>query len=336
MAYMQVLILPLMGPFHLRYPAYNAVTVRDLVAAFRPDAVVLSSLTADAFDTPRWQDTPEIPLPLSVVPWARQQGLAVHGILEPSPDASAQADFRRYALEYPKLQQQLFEVDARLRPLEGLLELPLNLARIQAEVLPVIRDHAELREAILEDGPASDWLRSRISTMKARLLALNAERIALLASIDQVPFLEDVLKDTVHLVDAPQIEASEASRNRSLFDFAFRVDVPEPGNLIAKLKTIALPEARYHQANLLFANGHGSEALEVLEAVSQGDFSEPYYLPGYVLTRLGQLYDLAQDRKAALRSYRGVRALAYAPLEALQEAEKGLLQPFGAATDPAT
>jgi hypothetical protein len=58
------------------------------------------------------------------------------------------------------------------------------------------------------------------------------------------------------------------------------------------------------------------------------DFVEPYYLPGFLLSRLGQLYDLAGRRDAALRAYRGVRALGYAPVEALAAAEDGLQRPF--------
>jgi tetratricopeptide (TPR) repeat protein len=106
------------------------------------------------------------------------------------------------------------------------------------------------------------------------------------------------------------------------------LDVPEVGNLLAQLRQLQWPEARYHEANLLLANGHLVEALEILEKASQGNFTEPYYLPGYLLARLGQLYDLKGERKAALRCYKGVRALSYAPLEALAEATKGLERPF--------
>jgi hypothetical protein len=71
-----------------------------------------------------------------------------------------------------------------------------------------------------------------------------------------------------------------------------------------------------------------------LERALRTDFQEPYYLPGFLLARLGQLYDLAGQRDAALRSYRGVLALSYAPLEAAEAATSGLVEPFGAAPAP--
>jgi hypothetical protein len=46
-------MVPLVGPFHLRFPRYNAVTVRDVVAAEAPELVLTTALPADAFDAPR-------------------------------------------------------------------------------------------------------------------------------------------------------------------------------------------------------------------------------------------------------------------------------------------
>jgi hypothetical protein len=65
-----------------------------------------------------------------------------------------------------------------------------------------------------------------------------------------------------------------------------------------------------------------------LEAASAGDFAEPYYLPGFLLCRLGQLYDIVGRREAALRAYRGTLALSYAPVEAATQARAGLAAPF--------
>lgn len=325
---MQLCLIPLTGPFQLRHPAYNAVTVRDTIKAFAPDALALTDLAADAFDTPSWQDTPEIALALSVIPWAKRKGLPSYGVLEPSPDTTALETFRRYAKEYPAVGERFRQVESKLRPVADKVEETLSLARILEELLPLIQDYQQFREAQLEDGPATDWLHARLKKMAERILALPHERVAVLASLDHYPFLLDSLKDKADILPPPSVEASEESRERSLFDFAFRTDVPEPANLIAKLRDVNKPEARYHEANLLLANGHLAEALELLEKASQGNFSEPYFLPGYLLARLGQLYDLAGQRDAALRSYRGVRALSYAPLDALEVAEQGLDKPF--------
>ncbi len=326
---MQVCLLPLMGPFHLRYPSYNAISIRDYLKALAPDSVAITALTKGSLNNAAWQHTSEIALALAVMPWLKKQKLPTHLIHEPSPDPTAFDDFMKFASEYPQLGQKLSEVNLHLRPLNNLLGETLSLRRIISEVLPLLKNYQENRESLLEDGPATDWLHRRVVSMAKRLLELPEQRIALLANIDHIPFLQDELQGKVEWLEAPDIEASEESRERSIMDFAFRGDVPEPGNLINKLRDINKPEARYHEANLLLINSHVFEALELLENTSKGDFSQPYYLPAYLLSRLGQLYDLADNRKAALRSYRGVMALEFAPQEALEAAKEGLEKPFG-------
>ncbi len=325
---MELTLIPLMGPFHLRYPAYNVVTVRDIVIASKPDAVVTTVLQTGDLQTPAWQDTLELALPHTVIPWAKKQNLPIYGVFEKSPDESALEEFKRFAHEYPALKSKMTAVEVLLRPLQTLLEHPLTLSRIENEVIPLLRDYQLEREHVFEDGPATDWLHQRVKVMAQKILELPHKRITVLASAEHVPFLQAELKDKVKLEPTPMVEASEESRERSLLDFAFRTDVNEPGNVIAKLKEIKKPEARYHEANLLVANGHIVEALETLEKASHADFSEPYYLPGYLLARLGQLYDLADKRDAALRAYKGVRALSYAPESALEAAETGLQEKF--------
>lgn len=325
---MKLVLVPLMGPFHLRYALYNAVSVRDIVTAFQPEAIATTALAPGSLDDPRWQDTPEIVLPHTVVPWARRQQIPVYSVLEPSPDPAALEDFRRYAAQYPQLREALQRVDATLRPLNLLLEQPLTLKRILEEVVPLLGEHQTLREDIFGDGPGTDFLRERTQKMAEAILTLPFERIAVLAGVDHLPFLQDSLQAEADLLELPQPEPTEETRERSLLDFAFRVEVPDPSSLIAKLRELATPEARYHEANLLLANDHPLEALETLEEASRGDFSRPYYLPGYLLARLGQLYDLAGRRDAALRAYRGVLALDYAPVEARETAQAGLAEAF--------
>jgi len=320
-------LVPLLGPFHLHYPAYNAVSVRETVAAFQPDALALTPLGPDGLSTPAWQSTPEIPLPLSVVPWARGR-VPLHGVFERSPDKGAEGDFRRYLEGYPQLRGTLQELDARLRPLHALLQEPLTLARVQREVVPTLRAHQEAREAAFEDGPGTDWLRARVGVMAGRVLELPYARVAVLASADHLPFLEDALCEHAELEAPPQPAPTDAARERSLLDFAFRGEVSEPGNVIAQLRTLEVPEARFHEANLLLAGGHVAEALDLLEATSRADFSSPYFLPGYLLARLGQLRDLVGDREGAKRAYRGTLALSWAPEEAVEAARRGLDHPF--------
>lgn len=325
---MQLTLVPLMGPFHLRYPAYNVVTVRDIIVASQPDALITTVLQTDDLNTSVWQDTLEVALPHTVIPWAKKRNLPIYGIFEKSPDERALEDFKRFASEYPAVRSKMNSVEGLLRPLQTLLEHPLTLERIESEVIPLLRDYQQEREKVFEDGPATDWLHERIKKMAQTILDVPHKKITVLASAEHIPFLLEELKDRAELLQTPSVEAGEESRERSLLDFAFRTDVNEPGNVIAKLKTITAPEARYHEANLLVANGHLAEALGVLETVSHTDFSEPYYLPGYLLARLGQLYDLAEKRGAALRAYKGVRALSYAPENALDAAEAGLEKAF--------
>jgi hypothetical protein len=325
---MHLTFVPLMGPFHLRYPAYNVVSVRDSVVASQPQAIVTTVLQTEDFKLPTWQDTLELALPHTIIPWAKKRNLPSYGIAEESPDKNALEDFKRFASEYPALKSKMITVESLLRPLQVLLEQPLTLTRIENEVIPILQDYQQERENVFEDGPATDWLHQRVKAMAQRLLELPYERIAVVASAEHIPFLQTELANKVRLEPTPTVEATEESRERSLLDFAFRVDVHEPGNVIAKLREMKQPEARYHEANLLVAHGHVQEALEVLEKASHTDFSEPYYLPGYLLARLGQLYDLAAKRDAALRAYKGVRALSYAPKEALESAEAGLERPF--------
>jgi len=326
---MQICLIPLMGPFHLRYPSYNAQSVRDLLESLNPDAVAISALSEGDLSNPSWQHTAEIALPLSVMPWLKKQNINTQLIHEPSPDPSAQQDFMRLASEYPQLGQKISEANLHLRPLNNLLGETLSLKRINTEVLPLLKTYQEQREDLLEEGPATDWLHTRVKTMAQRILELKENRIAVLASIDHIPYLQDELQGKVDWLELPELVQTDASTERSIMDFAFRGDVPEPGNLIARLRKIDKPEARYHEANLLLMNAHLLEALDVLEKASQTNFSDPYYLPGYLLSRLGQVYDLVENRKASLRSYKGALALDFTPQEALQAAQEGLEKPFG-------
>lgn len=326
---MELLLVPLIGPFHLRSPAYNSVTVRDLVAAWQPEAVATTALTPGELGDPAWQDTPEMALPLAVVPWARRKGLVVHAVGEPHPDPSAEEDFRRYLEPYPEPMKQLRQLDSQLQPLGELLQSGLTLERIRGELLPALEGYQLDREERFGDGPASGWLRERMEASASRARELGHERVALLTPADHLPMLQEALLNrSTSLADPPSFAPSPEARERAILDYAFQVEVPEPGQLIGQLREVAGSEARFHEANLLLAGGHGYEALEVLEKASQGDFSLPYFLPGYLLARLGQLRDLADRRQDALRAYRGVLALDFAPAEAVEAAREGLEKPF--------
>jgi hypothetical protein len=326
---MQFLLAPLIGPFHLRSPSYNAVTVRDILVAWQPDALATTALAEGEMTDPGWQDTPEIALPLAVVPWARSRGMPLLEIGERSPEPGAEEDFRRYVEPFPELRRRLQQVEALQEPVGELLREPLTVELIEASLVPALRRHQGAREEAFADGPASDWLRRRMELAAGRALALGAERLALLVPVDHLAFLGDALREGgAEIAPPPPVARSPEALERSLLDYAFRLDVPEPASLLERLREIAGSEARYHEANLLLATGHGYEALELLERTSRGDFATPYFLPGYLLARLGQLRDLAGRRDDAVRAYRGVLALDYAPAEAAEAAREGMARPF--------
>ena len=329
---MAVLLLPLLGPLHVRYPALNAVTLRDVLAELEPGAVATTVLQAEELETENWQDTFELALPLTLVPWLREQKLELHAVAPPVQDATAQADFFRYTGEMPALGEQLGNYYFIERQLTQILDSQLNLKALREEVLPLVREQqAELRRTA-GDGPATAWIWERAARAAERISDLPAGRpVAVLASLEHIPALEEALgKTSLELLELPdQVTISAEARDRTLLDQAMLAG--EGSNLPAlmeALEKLGSSEAGYARANLLMANGHYFEALELLEQASHGDFSQPYFLPGFLLARLGQLRDLDGNRKHALQAYRGVLALSWAPAEAIEVAEAGLKAPF--------
>lgn len=332
---MKVLLVPLLGPWHLRFPAYNAVTLRDLLESFAPDAVATTALEEGMLQGPAWQDTDEVPLPLTLVPWITSQQLPLVLAGVSSEDPAAPADFRRYAAQYPALQARLQLIDAQLGGLSELFSKPLNLTQLQQDILPLLAEHQRQFEAEFGDGPATGWLRSRVTRMHAGMKEhpafTQSVRLAILAPVEHLPILSELFQADAEVESEAlpdSVPVSAAARERSLLDFAFRGDAPDPEALVGSLRELDLPEARFHEANILVATGHLEQGAALLENTSHGDFSAPYFLPGFLLARLGQLRDLSGNRREALKAYRAVRALSYAPRDALAAAVQGLAEPF--------
>ena len=329
---MAVILLPLLGPLHLRYPALNAVTVRDILAELDPGSVTTTVLSQDELRSESWQDTFELALPLAVAPWLRKGGKELIPVIEPPKDTTAQADFFRYAGEMPALEEKLGNFGALERQLARALDSQLNLKVLREEILPLARDMQQELRRQAGDGPATAWIWQRSTVAAARIRALETDRpVAVLASLEHVPALEEALQGAgAELLDLPdQIAVSPEARERVLLDQAMLTG-PD-GNiraLIDALEQLGSAEAGYARANLFMSSGHYLEALELLEKVSHEDFSTPYFLPGFLLARLGQLRDLAGKRSLALQAYRGVLALSWAPAEAAEAARDGLETPF--------
>ena len=348
-----IALFPIAGPFHTRWPRYNVVHVRDSVAAFAPDVIALTPLAPGALSDPIWQDTPELPLPHTIVPWALRVGVPVVEVglapgdpQDPGLGGSAE-DLKRYLEMYEDGAKRLRRVDVALGPITELLSGPLDLSGVISDLLPAIERHQKIQTEELGAGPGDEWREQRAALIASRSLAAlrsaalhrqgNATlRLAIVAEVDRVPALHRALSGPaaaasgvdVEIVQAPPVGTGEEGRVRALLDAAM-AGVGQPESLLRSLAAIEAPEARYHEANILLENGHPAEALERLEELVSGDFQEPYFLPGFALARLGQLRDLAAKREDAMRSYRGVMALTYAPQAAREAAAAGLKTPFG-------
>ena len=214
-------------------------------------------------------------------------------------------------------------------PIRQLLASALDLGRIRTELLPAIASQQAERELALGKGPGTGWLEERAALLASRALSSGGRRIALLAGVDWVPVLGAVLASHAELVEPAEVDAGDEGAERALLDVAMRGEVEDPTALLRRLAELTTPEARYHEANLLLAASRPQQALDSLLRLLKLEFHEPYYLPGFALARLGQVYDLAGMRDEAVRSYRGVLALSWAPTTAVAAARAGLASPFG-------
>src|SRR5690625_1641185 len=244
---MQVFLMPLFGPLHLRWPALNTVTMRDLLAHFSPEQAFTTVLGSGELSGELWQDTFELALPLSLVPWLRSRNIPLSGVREEPRDETAAADFRRYAEEMPALQEQLrswLQLETRFSDLLG---QSLTPARLNSEVLPLLRDlHAALLEAA-GDGPATGWLQERAGLMARRIVAAaGSENGAGLAAAEEVPALEVACRElSVELTEAATaLPPGEEARTRSLLDHALLAAGEEENPLLEeKLAGLGLAEA---------------------------------------------------------------------------------------------
>lgn len=330
---MRLTLLPLLGPLHLRYPALNAFTVRDVLVETGASAVAVTALAEGQTRQPDWQDTFETALPLAVIPWLQEHGPQPLLVGEPSSDPQAEADFRRFVQEMPGLQEQLMRHSQLERQLASLLDSNLTLQQLQNEVLPLIREVEKALKQAAGDGPANNWRYARAEVMAERIMAssLDDGLMAVLVSLQELPALEEALQARGgQLLELPdRVTISAEARERTLLDQAMLISEPDnTAALLQALEQLNSAEAGYARSNLLLAQGLDQEAAALLERVSHGDFSQPYFLPGFLLARLGQLRDLTGKRTEAVKAYRAVLALDWAPQEAVEAAQAGIAAPF--------
>lgn len=323
-------LVPLVGPFHLRFPRYNAVTVRDVAAALRPDRLLTSALPQGTEGESAWLETEEVALPLAVVPWAGSERRRILAVGEPSPDPSAPADMERFLQQAPAGREAIARLREAREPVEGLLAQRLDHERIVSELVPALDVLRKIRLELFGDGPGTDWLEARSDRVADRVRSVRADApegtLVLFVPVEQAPALAERLGDARF---APPAPATDEARRRALLDAAMGGEAEDPERMLSALRELAGAEPRLAEADLLLARGHVLEALEILETTSRGDFSRPYHVPGWLLARLGQLYDLAGRREDAERAYRGALALSWAPAAAREAAAEGLRRPFG-------
>jgi hypothetical protein len=329
----RVTLVPLAAGLHLRWPRFNAATLASLLRREAPDALALEPLRPGFDDDPAWQDCEELLLPMAAVPWCTRAGVQAQGVHEPSPEPGAAADLQRYLEGYPAARAALDAVAVLQRSLGELLADSLTLPRVLDEAVPLLAADRAARLEAFGDGPATDWAEERSARAAERIVAIDARHVVVLVALDRYASLRDALIELgvePRRPSAPPEDgaAQERSRARALLDLAWRGEAEDVGAVLAELRRLGHAEARYHAAGLLLGHGHPAEALEELEGALRLDFAQPYFLPGSLLARLGQLRDVAGHRSPALQAYRGVLALSWAPSEAVAAAREGLVRPF--------
>ena len=324
---MDLLVLPTLGPLHLSQPRYNAMTLVELTRAHAPDAVLLASYSEQGLREGAWREAEEVGL-FHLLPWAERAGVRVAPLGERAEALKAEAErFRDYLGQMEQGRRYLKEEAEAQRELLERLSAPLSPGSWRGtDLLDAILHYTEWVARRFGRGPATGFREDRMRGVAERIRSLPEGRYAVWVDLLDVPYLLS------HLPGAAlpgEHEPTEAERARALLDRAWRLEEgDDPFRLLEQLEEIGGAEAGYLAAQVYLAAGQVEDAAALLERVSEGDFHHPEYLPGYVLARLGQLRDLLGERERALRAYRGVLALSWAPKEAREVALAGLRAPF--------
>jgi hypothetical protein len=327
-----ITMLPLMGPWHLRHPRWNVITLRDTLEVLDPELLLSTALNPAFASDPNWLASDELALPWSVAPWARQRGLELIGLRSAGGEEGVAFDELMNGV--PQGRSALQAARQALQPLHELLPQALDLQRIVAEVLPPLEAAYRTRIEAFGEGPGTGWRGRRAQQAAAAIkgelaAAADRKRVALLVEVDLWAAMVSALSQAEIAWNLPEAApVSAAARERSLLDLAWRGEAADVAGLLGQLRELGHPEAKYLAANLLLAHQHPAEALQLLEEAANSDFREPYLLPGMLLARLGQLRDLAGQRQRALQAYRGALALSWISSEAREAAEAGLIRAF--------
>ena len=323
-----MVILPSLGPLHLMYPRYNAASVTRQILHHRPSVVYLASHSPEGLERKLWRDRNDLAL-FELQPLVEEGNLKLVALGE---DAEALQHEAELFAEYLGQLQAGEEAKRRLSEAEQEVWAYLSVPRLPGELASsafVEGLHKRLARIaeIAGEGPATGF-RARRMAQVARALGEHDKDAVVLVDVLDYPELLRHFPDAEGPLD---LEPSGAEHARALMDRAWRLEEgDEWGSLLAQLMELGLPEARFLAGQIYLAAGQMNDALALLEDLAKDDFSRPEYLPGYLLARLGQLYDLVGNRDRAIRSYRGVLALSWAPAEAREIAQAGMRTPFRA------
>lgn len=324
---MALLLLPDLGDLLRLHPQFNAGTVAELLRWLAGQGVPLHEI--------QWASGPDPDHPLrDALPAA---GFTLREVPVPFDWAQAEADHTQllsFLGQYPQGRERLRQASRAEQEFAAVLTAPLTPQRVLGrEVQDAARTyHAALRDA-LGEGPGTRW--------RARRLEMTAQALRdVQAGVALVP-LDDLPDLLTHLPAArlPELTAfmpGEWSRVRALADRAWQLrEEDDPGTLLAALEREAgdrvTPRAELDAAaaGLYLAVGDLHSARTLLERGAHALTADlPRSLPGLVLARLGQVRDALGERERAVRAYRAVLALPYAPAVAREAAETGLREAF--------
>ncbi len=317
----RMLVLPSLGAFHILHPRYNAATVLAMLEEARPASVFLASHSEEGLREGRWRE--EDPLLFHLLPWAEERGIPVVPLDEEAHLKAEAEAFREALAAHPLGRPHLERMAAFDQALLDLLKTPLTPEALGSEAFlgRLEEVYAGFAQAFGE-GPATGFRKRRMERVAG---ALRGKEGAVVAELLDYLFLAEAFPEALPKAHEP----GEAERERALLDRAWQLrEEDDWAGLLEGLFAVGSPEALYLAAQIYLAAGEWREALSLMEEVFRMDFQHPGYLPGYVLARFGQLLDLAGERERALRAYRGVLALSWAPEEALAIARAGLRSPF--------
>lgn len=322
---MPSLILPTLGPFHILHPRYNAVTVLELTRQWQPQALLLASYGPQEWSASTWRDANDLPL-FHLWPFAEDHALPVRA-LDSLAHLKAEAEAFRTALgQFPKGLEILKQMAQLEQSLQELLTTPLLAQDLSStRFLDSLWSYLNRFAASYQEGPATGFRQMRMQQVAQAITGLPEGRYVILADLLDYPYLLELPG-----VQPPQAHAStEAEANRALLDRAWRLeDSDDLGGLLAQLQEVGNEEAQYLAAQIYLSVGQIEDALHLMEALVNTNFHHPAYLPGYVLSRYGQLQDLSGNRSKALRAYQAALALSWIPLEAKEIALAGQRTPF--------